>query len=148
VVAVDTNILVFSEIVTSPWHSRARDVVRRLAEGHRPWAIPWPCLYELLRVVTHPRVYHPPMPMARALADVGSLLGSPSLRLLAETPSHVEVMASVLATSGVSGNLVHDAHIAALCLEHGVAELLTADRDFSRFADLRVRNPLTDDPGR
>lgn len=146
-IAVDTNILVFSEIVTSPWHSRARDVVRRLAEGHRPWAIPWPCVYELLRVVTHPRVYHPPMPMARALADVRALMASPSLRLLSETASHAEVFDAVLTRSGVSGNLVHDAHIAALCLEHGVSELLTADRDFSRFADLRISNPLDDEPG-
>ncbi len=145
-IAVDTNILVFSEIVTSPWHPRARDVVRRLAEGHRPWAIPWPCLYELLRVVTHPRVYHPPMPMARALADVRALMASPSLRLLSETASHAEVFDAVLTKSGVSGNLVHDAHIAALCLEHGVSELLTADRDFSRFAGLRVSNPLDDTP--
>ncbi len=147
-VAVDTNILVFSEIVTSPWHTRARAVVRQLAEGTRPWAIPWPCLYEFVRVVTHPRVYHPAMPMPRALADVRALLASPSLRLLSETATHAEVFASVLTASGVSGNLVHDAHIAALCLEHGVAELLTADRDFSRFADLRVRNPLDDDLGR
>jgi hypothetical protein len=86
------------------------------------------------------------MPMARALADVRALLASPSVRLLSETTAHAEVFDAVLTRSGVSGNLVHDAHIAALCLEHGVSELLTADRDFSRFADLRVTNPLDGEP--
>lgn len=140
--AVDTNVLVYAEITSSPFHGRARELLVRLAEGADPWAIPWPCVYEFLKVVTHPRVYRPPMPIDRACADIAALLSSPSLLLLAETPRHVEVMHDVLAESGVTGNHVHDAHIAALCREHAIDELLTADADFHRFAGFKVTNPF------
>lgn len=140
--AVDTNVLVFAEITSSPHHEAARTVLTALAEGPAPWAIPWPCVYEFLRVVTHPRVYHPPVPMDRALADLHRILASPSLRLLAESERHTGVLDRVVTESGVTGNLIHDAHIAALCLEHGVSELLTGDRDFLRFPELRVSNPF------
>lgn len=62
--------------------------------------------------------------------------------MLSETPNHPEVLMRVLKESGVTGNLAHDAHIAALCLEHGITELLSGDRDFARFASLAVRNPF------
>ena len=141
--AVDTNVLVFAEIVSSPQHRQAREVLRQLVEGATAWALPWPCVYEFLRVVTHPRVYHPPVPMDLALRDLQAVLDSPSLVLLSETVRHAEVMATLVRESGVSGNLVHDAHIAALCLEHGVTELITGDRDFSRFTGLTVVDPFT-----
>ncbi len=140
--AIDTNILVFAEIRSSLHHTVARKLLGDLAEGTVPWAIPWPCVYEFLRVVTHPRVYHPPVPMKVALRDLRRILDSPTLILLRETPNHPEVMTSVIEASGVSGNLVHDAHIAALCIEHGVRELVTGDRDFSRFPSLSVKNPF------
>ncbi len=63
--------------------------------------------------------------------------------LLNQTPNHVEVMMSVIEEAGVSGNLIHDAHIAALCIEHGISELITGDRDFSRFDSLSVINPFS-----
>ena len=141
--AIDTNVLVFAEITTSDHHASARMLIEELAEGAAPWAIPWPCVYEFLRVVTHPRVFHPPVPMERALSDLRQVLASPSLRLLHETPRHQEVMEEVIRISGVSGNLVHDAHIAALCLEHGVTELVTGDRDFARFPGLQVVDPFS-----
>lgn len=140
--AIDTNILVYAEIISSAHHHRALVLLTELAGDPRPWAIPWPCIYEFLRVVTHPRVFHPPVPMERALSDLGQILGSPSLRLLSETPRHAEIMERVLEGGNVSGNLTHDAHIAALCLEHGVSELLTGDRDFRRFPGLSVVDPF------
>jgi len=140
--ALDTNVLVQAEVVTSPFHAVARTLLTGLAEGRAPWAIPWPCVYEFLRVVTHPRVFHPPMPGARAMKDLRQILASPSLVLLGETDRHAEVMAAVVESSGASGNLVHDAHIASLCLEHGVSELVTGDRDFSRFPQVRTFNPF------
>ncbi len=142
--AIDTNVLVFAEITTSQHHALARGVIEELAEGAAPWAIPWPCAYEFLRVVTHPRVFHPPVPMDRALSDLRQVLASPSLRLLHETPRHPEVMEEVIRISGVSGNLVHDAHIAALCLEHGVTELVTGDRHFARFPGIQVVDPFAE----
>lgn len=140
--ALDTNVLVFAEIRNSSHHARARDVLRECAEGAEAWAIPWPCIYEFLRVVTHPRVYHPPVPIELALADIRAILASPSLVLLSETPRHAEVMDAVVSRSGASGNLLHDAHIAALCIEHGVAQLVTGDRDFRRFEELRLHDPF------
>jgi uncharacterized protein len=140
--AVDTNVLIYAEIISSPRHGRARQVLVELAEGDASWAIPWPCVYEFLRVVTHPRVYHPPVPTEIALRDLRNLLASPSLVLLAETPRHHALLERVIHESGVSGNLVHDAHIVALCLEHGVSELLTGDRDFARFTGIRLSDPF------
>jgi uncharacterized protein len=140
--AVDTNLLVYARVAASPNHAAARQVLANLSEGSTLWAIPWPCIYEFLRVITHPRVYRPALPTTTALDDLQVLLASPSLVLLGETSHHAAILDKVVRDSGVSGNLVHDAHIVALCLEHGVRELLTADRDFARFAGLKITNPL------
>jgi toxin-antitoxin system PIN domain toxin len=140
--AVDTNVLVYAEITSSPFHETARAVLRDLAEGAEAWALPWPCAYEFLRVVTHPRVYHPPVPTPVALADLLAILASPSLTMLGESDRHVAVLESVVARSGVTGNLVFDAHIVALCVEHGVSTLVTGDLDFLRFDGIAVENPF------
>jgi toxin-antitoxin system PIN domain toxin len=143
VVAVDTNVLIYAEITSSSRHAVARDCLRTLAEGPTPWAIAWPCVYEFLRLVTHPRVYHPPVPLETAREDLRSILASPSLVLLAETARHAEVLDMVLAESRATGNLVHDAHIVALCREHGVREIVTGDSDFRRFRGMIVTDPFT-----
>ena len=140
--AVDTNVLVYAEIIGSAHHEQAQRILEQLAQGAAPWAVPWPCAYEFLRVVTHPRVYHPPVPAGVALADLRMILASPSVVLLSETSHHAEVMEATVRASGATGNLMHDAHIAALCLEHGVSELITGDRDFTRFTALAVMNPF------
>lgn len=140
--AVDTNVLVFAEVRSGPHHQTALRLLRDLAEGAAPWAIPWPCAYEFLRVVTHPRIFHPPVPMDRALRDLDRVMSSPSLHLLHETRRHRGFLNEVIRSSGATGNLVHDAHIAALCLEHGVTEFITGDRDFARFGRLTVHDPF------
>jgi uncharacterized protein len=140
--AFDTNVLVNATVLSSPHHDVARRLLTEAAEGARPWAIAWPSIYEFLRVVTHPRVLHPPMPSAAALGAVQAILASPPLVLLSESARHADLMTELLRTSGATGNLVHDAHIAALCIEHGVTELVTGDRDFSRFRELKVHNPF------
>jgi uncharacterized protein len=141
-IAVDSNILVYAHREDSPWHAAALDRVRVLAEGRAPWAVPWPCLHEFLAVTTHPRIYAPPTPLELALAQVDAWLESPSLVLLAEDPGHWTRLRALLAAGQAAGPKVHDALIAAICLQHGVEELWTIDRDFSRFPALRVRNPL------
>ena len=125
--AIDTNILIYADVVSSQHHGAAHKILKSLAEGSLPWAIPWPCVYEFLRVVTHPRVFHPPVPLDIALKDLQQVLASPSLLLLAETARHASLFDQTLRQAGATGNLVHDAHIAALCLEHGVSELITGD---------------------
>jgi toxin-antitoxin system PIN domain toxin len=140
--AIDTNILIHAEVESSERHGPALKILQGLAEGALPWAIPWPCIYEFLRVVTHPRVFHPPVPLNIAMHDLRKVLASPSLFLLAETARHASVLDQVLSQAGATGNLIHDAHIVALCLEHGVAEIITGDRDFTRFAGLKIINPF------
>ncbi len=88
VIAVDTNVLVYARRAESAHHARARRLLTALAEGEQPWAIPWPCVYEFLRVVTHPRIFDPPTDLETALEDLESLFESPSLALLGEGPSH------------------------------------------------------------
>jgi len=141
-IAVDTNVLVYAHRRDSEWHEPAAAAIRGLAEGHAPWAIPWPCVHEFLAIATHPAIYQPPSTMEQALRQVGAWMASPSLTLLAEGPGYAERLARVVTAARVSGARAHDARIAALCLHHGVRELWSADRDFSRFADLSVANPL------
>jgi uncharacterized protein len=142
VIAIDTNILVYAHREDSPFHEAAFGRVAELAEGPAMWAIPWPCVHEFLAVVTHARIYAPPTPLARALDQVDAWLESPTLTLLAESSAHWPTLRALLASARVTGAQVHDARVAALCRQHGVRELWSADRDFSRFAGLAVVNPL------
>jgi hypothetical protein len=142
VIAVDTNLLVYAHREDSAWHEEAYQIIRELAEGASPWAIPWPCIHEFLAITTHPRIFSPPTPLPKALDQIEAWLESPSLHLLSEQPGAWDSLRDLLVSSKTTGPAVHDARIAALCLQHGVRELLTADRDFSRFRDLRSRNPL------
>jgi uncharacterized protein len=142
VIAVDTNLLVYAHREDAEFHDAACARVAELAEGSAAWAIPWPCLHEFYAIVTHPRIYAPPTTTARAIDQIEAWLESPSLALLAESPGHWPALKPLLTGARVQGPLVHDARIAALCLQHGVKTLWTADRDFARFAPLRSVNPL------
>jgi uncharacterized protein len=141
-IAIDTNILVYAHREDSPWHEVAYQRIQELAEGRPPWAVPWPCLHEFLAVVTHPKIYRPPTPLSYALEQVDAWLESPSVVLLSESGTYWTHLRGALAAGLIAGPQVHDARIAALCLHHGVSELWTADRDFGRFPDLTVLNPL------
>ena len=141
-IAVDSNLLVYSHREDSPWHESADARIAELAEGNALWAIPWPCIHEFLAIVTHPRIYDPPTPLERALSQVDAWMESPSLLLLSESEDYWLKLQSFLQSGKVCGPQVHDARIAALCTYHGVTELWTADRDFGRFPKIKVRNPL------
>lgn len=141
-IAVDTNVLVSAHREDSPFHATAAAAIERLAQGRAPWAIPWPCVHEFLSITTHPRIYRPPTPLDRALDQVDAWLEAPTLTLLGEAGEHWSTLRALLADGRIAGPMVHDARIAALCLQHGVRELWSADRDFGRFPALRVVNPL------
>jgi toxin-antitoxin system PIN domain toxin len=140
VIAVDTNILVFADREESPLHTAALGAVRQLAEGDEAWAVPVFCVGEFLRVVSHDRLFDPLTPVIDAVESVDSLLSSPSARLLVPGDRYLRLLRSLIEESNVHGNLVFDAQIAAVCLEHGATTLLTEDRDFARFRSL---TPIT-----
>ena len=141
-IAIDTNILVYAHREESEWHERAVSVVAECAESAREWAIPWPCLHEFLAIVTHPRIFRTPTPVDLAVSQLDAWLESPSLVVLSENDQHVESLREVVLSSRVTGPRVHDARVAALCVSHGIGELWSADRDFSMFRHVNVRNPL------
>ena len=141
-IAVDTNILVYAHREDSPWHDVAYAALDELAAGRALWAIPWPCIHEFLAIATHPKIFSPPTPLPAAIDQVGAWMEAPGLTLLAETEGYWPLLHRVILAGRVGGGQVHDARIAALCQLHGVRELWTADRDFSRFPGLKIRNPL------
>ncbi len=141
-IAVDTNFLVCAHREDSPWPGKALERLTRLANSGNPWAITWSSVHEFLAIVTHPKIYNPPTPLATALDSIRAWNDSPGMRLLGEGSGYYE-MFSKLATKGkIKGPRIHDARIASVCLHHGVKKLWTADRDFSAFPDLSCENPL------
>ncbi len=141
-IAVDTNILVNAHREDSPWHDTAYTKVAEIAEGRAAWAIPWPCIHEFLSIVTHPKIFSPPTPLNAAIHQVEAWLEAPNLVLLGETEGYWTELRKIIEAGRISGGQIHDARIAALCNLHGIGELWTADRDFTRFPGLSVRNPL------
>ncbi len=141
-IAIDTNILIYARREEAPYHHEAKELLKNLAEGDELWAIPWPCIYEFLRVVTHPKIFDPPTPLDIALEDIGSLIESPSIILLGEGVDHFTHLRYMVSSGRTIGHLAHDAHIAALIREHGIDELWSTDRDFTRFPGIQVRNPF------
>lgn len=141
-IALDTNVLVHAHRRESPQHSAAATVVRDLAESPQPWALPWPCIHEFLAVVTRPAYFERPSTPDEALRQVDLWLASPSVRVLNESRHHWETLRRVVDETGVSGTAIHDAKIAAVCLDHGVTEIVTGDGGFASVPPLRVRNPF------
>lgn len=141
-IALDTNILVYAHRAENKFYPAAREHVQRLAEGRDAWAIPWSCIHEFYGVVTNRRIFPLPSPRETALVQIDAWLASPKLVLLHEGPDHWTVLREFIDAGKITGAMVHDARIAALCVAHGVRELWSADRDFNRFPQLTVRNPL------
>ena len=141
-IAVDSNLLVYAHRQDSQWHSRASERIGALAAGKSQWAIPWPCVHEFANIVTHPRIFDPPSTVDEASEQLDAWLESPSLVLLGEAEGYWPILRRELIRARVVGPRIHDARIAAICLQNDVGLLWTADRDFSRFPALRTSNPL------
>ncbi len=141
-IALDTNVLVLAHRHESPHHSAAATVVRELAESPQPWALPWPCIHEFLAVVTRPVYFERPSTPSEAQRQVDLWLASPSVRVLNESRHHWETLRLVVDETGVSGTAIHGATIAAICLDHGVTEIMTGDGGFASVPPLRVRDPF------
>lgn len=141
-IAVDTNILVYAHRADQGWNKAAHACLNELAAGQAAWAIPWPCLHEFIAVVTRAKIFDPPSTMKQAASQLDGWMSSPSFSLIGETPRHWATLQRIAASARIFGAAIHDARIAAICLDHGVHELWSVDRDFSKFPGLRVRNPL------
>ena len=142
-IAVDTNVLVYAHRLEAHLGDRAHTVMKELAEGDRPWAIPWPCCYEFLSVVTNRRIWQDAATtLERAWRQFSAWMSSPSNHMIGGTDGFAEVLRRFVLQPRVVGAVVHDARIAAICVAHGVEALLTQDRDFSVFRELRVRDPF------
>lgn len=141
-IAVDTNILVYAHRRDSQWHEAAARCIAELSGSVANWMIPWPCVHEFIAIVTHPRIYTPPSTLEQALKQVESWMESSRLILAAESSEYWAKFRATASQARVHGPNVHDARIAAICIDHGVESLFTADRDFARFPALKTRNPL------
>lgn len=137
-IAVDTNILIYAHREELPQHHKARTRLTALAEGAARWAIPIFCLGEFLRVATHPRLFAPPFAVDEACEAIERLLESPSVFVLLPGERFWPLFTQAAIEGDAAGNLALDAQIVALCRESGVSALLTADRDFDRFADFKT----------
>ena len=150
-IAVDTNLLVYAHRREARIGDAAHALMVELAEGDRAWAIPWPCCYEFLSVVTNRRIWKDQAtPPEQAWRQFEAWTTSPSNRLIGETADFAGILRRFVHRPHVVGGVVHDARIAALCVAHGVEALLTRNRDFSLFPELRTRNPFEtrSSPGR
>jgi toxin-antitoxin system PIN domain toxin len=137
--------LVYAADRDAPEHERCRERLLGWRSQPTPWHLTWGIAYEFLRVTTHPRVLRRPWVPKAASEFLQALFASPSLSLLGETSRHALVLRELIEqVPRLAGNLLHDAHTAALMREHGVRRIYTRGADFHRFPGLEVRDPLAD----
>jgi toxin-antitoxin system PIN domain toxin len=141
-IAVDTNILVYAHRRDSEYHDQAAQALRQLIESGRAWLMPWPCVREFINIVTHPRIYRPPSSLDEAFGQIEIWFDCPNNRCLGEDDSYWDTFKQVTRQGKMVGPMIHDAHVAALCIMSGVTELWSADRDFNRVKGLKIINPL------
>ena len=140
-ILVDANILIYAHVQSFAQHEFAHDWLDQQLNGSTRVGLPWVSLMAFLRLVTNPRVFERPELMADAWRQVRAWLACETAWIPQPTDRHVDLLDTLLALPGVHGNLVPDAYLAALALEHGLT-LCSTDGDFARFSSLRYLNPL------
>ncbi|CAN5475039.1 type II toxin-antitoxin system VapC family toxin [soil metagenome] len=138
---VDANLLLYARDTASSFHAKARDWLTASLNGSVRVGLPWQSLVAFLRISTHPRASERPLGLEEAWRQVEAWLSAPSAWIPRPTERHADVFGRLLAVHELRGNLVTDAHLAALAIEHGIA-VCSADTDFARFSELRWVNPL------
>lgn len=141
-ILVDANILLYAEDQLSPRHVKALAWWDAALSGESPVCLCWTVLGAFIRIGTNPRVFDQPLSLDQAMSRVQSWLDQPCTRIVNPTARHWAVFQHMLRTGQAAANLVTDAHLAALAVEHG-CELISTDSDFSRFPGIRWRNPLS-----
>jgi hypothetical protein len=142
-ILVDANILIYAYTSRFAQHRAARDWLDRQLSGTLRVGLPWTSIVAFLRVVTNPRVLGRPSPTAQAWKQVIAWLDCDPVWVPQPTEQHWEILGRLLGLAGIQANLVHDADLAALAIEHGLI-LCSTDGDFARFPGLRWQNPITD----
>ncbi len=141
-ILVDANLLVYAHVGSMPQHARAREWLDGRLNGAAPVGLPWPSLLGFLRLTTNPRIFERPLSLTNAWRQVRNWLDCEPVWIPGPTQNHRQILEPLLATIGGRSNLVPDAHLAALALEHGLI-LCSTDGDFARFDTLRWENPLS-----
>jgi uncharacterized protein len=142
VILIDANILVYAHVNSFAQHGTARDWLDRQLNAPAPVGLPWTSIIAFLRLVTNPRVFEHPEPVGRAWEQVRAWLAAEPAWIPLPTERHSDLLDELLASPGIQGNLIPDADLAALAIEHGLT-LCSSDGDFARFRDLRWFNPLS-----
>lgn len=140
-ILVDANILLYAEDQQSPQHEAARAWWDAQLSGASPVCLSWEVIGAFIRISTNPRVFERPLTIEQALDRVQSWLDQSCLRVIHPTDAHWTVFQEMLTEGQAVGNLVSDAHLAALALQHG-CQLMSTDADFARFKGLNWKNPL------
>ncbi len=137
---VDANVLIYSVDDGSPWHEPSRTWLNRALSGGFSIAFAWIALVAFMRVTTHRRLFASPLSPEEAIGFVQDWLAQPSAVIVEPTARHLGIVEELLAPLGTGGNLVNDAHLAALAIEHR-CEIVSFDRDFERFEGIRLESP-------
>ena len=140
--ALDVNILLYASDTVGPLHARARSFLDACLRGQETVVLGWPTLMSYLRIATHPAVFGRPLTPADAMANVEALLRLPHVQVVSETDGFWAIYRSLKADAPIAGNLVPDAHLAALLRQQGVTVLYTHDQNFRTFGFLDVRDPF------
>jgi uncharacterized protein len=140
--SVDVNLLLYASDRSSDRYSRARSFVESCANGPEILCLAWPTLMAYLRIATHPRIFSAPLSPEEALGNISSLIGLPHVRAVSELEGFLDAYRHVADQTPLRGNLVPDAHLAAILFQHGIRTLYTSDRDFLKFKLLDVRDPF------
>lgn len=138
---VDANLLLYAVDTESPHHDRASQWLIDALNGDRRVGLPWQTIGAFLRISTHPRISTSPLGAEGAWRYVDQWLGADPVWIPPATQRTASVLAQLITTVGVTGNLVPDAQLAALAIEHGLT-VCSADTDFARFPDVAWLNPL------
>ena len=139
---LDANLLLYAVDADSKHNPVAAAWLEETLNGDNRIGLPWQTIGAFLRIITHPRVTENPLPPSEAWSYVADWLAVPVVWIPPATEVIARVYAGICAQADVAGNLVPDAQLAALAIQHGV-ELASADSDFQRFPGLRWFNPLT-----
>ena len=139
---IDVNILLYASDRTSPFHEAADAFVRNRPKDPDILCLTWPVVMAYIRMVTHPRIFESPMTPREAIENVGSLMRMPRCRVVTEPDDFLATYREIAVEVVARGNLVPDAHLAALARSHGVRTIYTHDRDFRKFPFLKVVDPV------